>query len=60
MDEHDNRLKAQYSIKTVTKVLFHFDGRRFERLPDTVNYARQQQTHSEEGSISIAPGHPCA
>ena len=57
MDAHDNSLLAQYGIKAETKVLFHFDGHRYERLADAVNYARLQQTQSKEGSASIAPGH---
>jgi hypothetical protein len=57
MDEHDASLLAQYGIKTETKVLFHFDGHRYERLADAVSYARLLQTKSEEGSASIAPGH---
>ncbi len=56
MDEHDNRLMAQYGITAETKLLFHFDGYRYERLADAVNYARLQ-TQSEEDSASVAPGH---
>jgi hypothetical protein len=57
MDEHDTSLMTEYGIPAETKVLFHFDGYRYERLADAVNYARLQQTQSEEGSASIAPGH---
>ena len=57
MNEHDESLLAQYGIKAERKVLFHFDGHRYERLADAVSYARLKQTRSEEGSASIAPGH---
>ncbi len=57
MDEHDTSLLAQYGITAETKVLFHFDGHRYERLADAVNYARLQQTPSKEDATSIAPGH---
>jgi len=57
MDEHDDSLMAQYGITAETKILFHFDSYCYERLSDAVNYARLQQTQSEEVSASIAPGH---
>lgn len=57
MDEHDTSLMTQYGITAETKVLFHFDGYRYERLADAVNYARLQQTQSKYDSASIAPGH---
>ena len=57
MDEHDNSLMAQYGITAETKVLFHYDGYRYERLADAVNYARLQQTQLNNDSTSIAPGH---
>lgn len=56
MDEHDNSLMAQYGITAETKVLFHYDGYRYERLADAVNYARLQQTPSKDDDASIAPG----
>ena len=56
MDEHDNSLMAQYGITAETKVLFHYDGYRYERLADAVNYARLQAP-SNEDDASISPGH---
>jgi hypothetical protein len=37
MDEHDTSLMTEYGIPAETKVLFHFDGYRYERLADAVN-----------------------
>ena len=57
MDEHDERLMVQYGITAETKVLFHYDGYRYERLADAVSYAKRQQTPSKGDSASLAPGH---
>lgn len=57
MDEDDERLMAQYGITAETKVRFHFDGHRYERLTDAVNYARLQQTQSKNDKAPITPGH---
>ena len=57
MDEHDTSLMTEYGIMGETMVLFHFDGYRYERLADAVNYARLQQTPSKDDDASIAPGH---
>ena len=57
MDEHDTGIMAQYGITAEKKVLFHYNGFRYERLADAVNYARLQQTPSKEDDASIAPGH---
>ena len=39
---------AQYGITAETKVLFHYDGYRYERLADAVNLARTQQALPNE------------
>ena len=57
MDEHDTSLMAQYGITAEDKVLFHYDGHRYERLADAVNYAKLQQTPAKEPDASVSPGH---
>jgi len=43
MDDHDESLMAQYAITAENKFLYHYDGYRYERLADAVNYARTKQ-----------------
>lgn len=57
MDEHDKKLMTQYGITAETKILFHYDGYRYERLTDAVKYAGLQQAPSKEDNASISPGH---
>ena len=57
MNEHDESLMAKYGITTETKVLFYYEGYRYERLADAVNYARLQQPPSKGDNASIVPGH---
>jgi hypothetical protein len=49
MDENDERLMAEYGITTEAKVVFHYDGYRYERLADAANYARIQQSLPKGG-----------
>ena len=57
MDEQDKQLMARYGITAETKVVFHYDGHRYERLADAANYARLQQTPLNEDDAAMAPGH---
>ena len=43
MDDHDHELMAQHGITAENKVIFHYRGRRYERLADAVNFARAQE-----------------
>ncbi len=56
MDEHDERLMAQYGITAETKALFHYDGYRYERLADAVNFARTQQAPPNKEDTSHDSG----
>ncbi|MEJ2088078.1 MAG: hypothetical protein P8Y69_06315 [Gammaproteobacteria bacterium] len=56
MDEHGERLMAQYGITAETKMLFHYDGRRYERLADAVNYARMQHAPPKNNDPSQDSG----
>jgi hypothetical protein len=56
MEEHDERLMAQYGITAETRVLFHYDGYRYERLADAVNYARTQQASPTKDGTSHDSG----
>jgi hypothetical protein len=47
MNEHEERLMFQYGITAETKAVFRYDGYRYERLADAVNYARTQQAPSQ-------------
>lgn len=56
MDDNDEVLMAQYGIRVETKSVFHYDGRRYDRLSDAVNYARTQRTPSDDEVVSGKPG----
>lgn len=43
MDEHDKQAMARYQITAETKVVFHYDGHRYDRLADAINYAKTRQ-----------------
>jgi hypothetical protein len=49
MNDHEERLMSQYGITAETKAVFRYDGYRYERLVDAVNYARTQQAPSGMG-----------
>lgn len=53
MNEQDEKLMSQYGITADTKVLFHFDGYRYERLADAVNYAKTQQSQPSADNTSL-------
>ena len=42
MDE-DERVMDEYEITSETKVIFHFEGHRYDRLSDAVNYAKSRR-----------------
>ena len=56
MDERDAGLMAQYGITAETKLLFHYDGYRYERLTDAVNYARTRQAPPNKDDTSHDTG----
>jgi len=56
MDEHDKELMAQYGITAETKLLFHYDGHRYEKLADAVNYAKAQSARAKTDDTSQDSG----
>jgi len=56
MDENDEILMAEYGITAEAKFVFHYDGRRYDRLADAVNYARMQRTSAEDSGALRQPG----
>ena len=52
MDPDDERLMDEYRITAETKLVFHYDGRRYERLADAVNYARTQRAEPNSHDAS--------
>ena len=40
MSEDDQQLMVEYGITAETRIVFHFQGYRYERLDDAINYAR--------------------
>lgn len=42
MTDDDKRVMDEYGITSETKVVFHFEGHRYDRLSDAVNYAKNQ------------------
>ena len=50
MNEHEEKLMAQYGITAETKPLFHYEGYRYERLADAVKYAQQSQSRNNDTS----------
>ena len=43
MNSEDRALMEKFGIAAETKTIFHFDGHRYERLNDAVNYAKQKK-----------------
>ncbi len=42
MTDDDKRVMDEHGITSETKVVFHFEGHRYDRLSDAVNYAKNQ------------------
>ena len=40
MTDEDKRVMDEYGVTSETKVIFHFEGLRYDRLSDAVNYAK--------------------
>jgi len=40
MTDEDELAMAEYGITSETKLIFHFEGHRYDRLSDAVNYAK--------------------
>ena len=40
MNSDDKKLMEQLGITAESKTIFHFDGYRYERLSDAINYAK--------------------
>ena len=40
MNSDDKKLMEEFGITAESKTIFHFDGHRYERLSDAVNYAK--------------------
>ena len=40
MNSEDKALIEKFGITSELKTIFHFDGHRYERLSDAVNYAK--------------------
>jgi hypothetical protein len=56
MVENDETLVAEYGITVETKLVFHYDGRRYDRLADAVSYARIQRALADERVASRERG----
>lgn len=56
MDERDETLMSQYGITVETRFIFHFDGRRYDRLADAVSYAKIQHELYGDDAESQEPG----
>lgn len=54
MDKQDEELMTRHGITAETKTLYRYDGHRYERLADAVNYARTRKA-PPKGS-SVPPG----
>jgi len=40
MTDEDKRVMEEFGITSETKMVFHFEGHRYDRLSDAVNYAK--------------------
>ena len=40
MNSEDKKLMEQFGVTAETKTISHFDGHRYERLSDAINYAK--------------------
>jgi hypothetical protein len=45
MTDEEKQTMQQYGITHETKTIFHFEGHKYERLSDAINYAKKG--HSE-------------
>ena len=54
MSEDDQKLMAEYGITAETRIVFHFQGHRYERLDDAVNYARVTADRTKREDVAGA------
>ncbi len=54
MTDEEKKLMDEHGITFETKTVFHYQGYRYDRLQDAVNYAQKA------GSSSLAPGNRSA
>jgi hypothetical protein len=43
MNSDDQTIMEEFSITAESKKIFHFEGYRYERLSDAVNYAKKRK-----------------
>ena len=51
MTSDEKKLMEEYGITAESKTIFHFDGHRYERLSDAVNYAKTKACPGLERDI---------
>ena len=51
MNSDDKKLMEEFGITAEAKTIFHFDGHRYERLSDAVNYAKKRKRPVPEPGI---------
>jgi hypothetical protein len=56
IDESDQKLMTEYGITAEAKLLFHYDGHKYERLADALNYAMLHRPRpAETGKSALEP-----
>ena len=51
MKSEDKALVEKFGITAETKTIYHFDGHRYERLNDAVNYAKKKASAALQPKI---------
>ena len=51
MNSNDKALMEKFGITAEVKTIFHFDGQKYERLSDAVNYAKTRPRSAAKPKI---------
>lgn len=51
MTSDEKKLMEEFGITAESKTIFHFDGHRYERLSDAVNYAKTKARPRQKPDI---------
>lgn len=55
MNENEQQLMSRYQITSESKVVFHYDGHRYDRLADAVSYAKKHQSTADDSDQRPEP-----
>ena len=51
MNSEELALMNQFGVTAEQKTIYHFEGRRYERLSDAINYAKARQAPARQPKL---------